>query len=273
MLWQRVLTALVLLPPLLAAIVWLPSDRLVVLFAALGGVLGAEWAAVGCRDSRPAARAAYGAACTLALIGVWFSAWREALILAAAGAATLWWLHAVGRIRRFPDSMARPLPSVVLRALGLTLVVATVGALGLFHADANGRWRLLYVFGLVWAADVGAYFVGRALGRRKLAPKVSPGKTVEGALGGLAVVLIWSLALGGVAFDPEGWQWPGLVVLTLTAGALSIVGDLGISMFKRISGMKDSGRLLPGHGGMLDRLDSLLAAAPLMLLGTRVLGL
>ena len=129
------------------------------------------------------------------------------------------------------------------------------------------------MFGIVWAADVGAYAAGRTLGRNKLLPKVSPGKTREGAIGGLLSVLVWALAWGQLAFAPQGGEWAWLLALTLVAALYSIVGDLGISMFKRLTGIKDSGSLLPGHGGLLDRVDSLLATAPLMAMGLLLLPL
>jgi phosphatidate cytidylyltransferase len=122
---------------------------------------------------------------------------------------------------------------------------------------------VLWLVFLVIAADIGAFFVGRALGKRKLAPRVSPGKTWEGALGGLATVAL--VAWGGAVH----FGLPVLRAVTFgcAVGVFSVVGDLTESMFKRTAGLKDSGVLLPGHGGMLDRLDSVTAAAPLYALG------
>jgi phosphatidate cytidylyltransferase len=130
------------------------------------------------------------------------------------------------------------------------------------HGFARGPLLVLWLVLMVCAADIGAYFAGRAFGRRKLA-LVSPGKTWEGALGGLLMVAV-AAALGAVYFD-----LPALTVVTfgIGVGIFSIIGDLTESMFKRAASLKDSGSLLPGHGGLLDRIDSVTAAAPLYALG------
>jgi phosphatidate cytidylyltransferase len=137
-----------------------------------------------------------------------------------------------------------------------------IAALRVLDPLDEGAWRVLLLLAVVMSADTAAFFVGSTLGRRKLAPAVSPGKTVEGLLGGLA-----GGALGALAV-----RWAGLrglplahaVGLGLGAAALGTVGDLAESLLKRWAGVKDSGRLFPGHGGMLDRLDSLLFAAPVL---------
>jgi phosphatidate cytidylyltransferase len=128
---------------------------------------------------------------------------------------------------------------------------------------ARGPQIVLWLVLLVIAADVGAYFAGRTVGRRKLAPRVSPGKTLEGALGGLLLVAL--VAWVGAAHF--GLPPAAVVVFGCAVGIFSIIGDLTESMFKRAAGLKDSGILLPGHGGLLDRIDSVTAAAPLYALG------
>jgi phosphatidate cytidylyltransferase len=127
---------------------------------------------------------------------------------------------------------------------------------------------VLFCLLLVWMADIGAYFAGRRFGRRRLAPEVSPGKTWEGVLGGVAACI--PVAVGGSFWVsvPLG----GFLVLCLATVACSIVGDLTESLLKRFAGVKDSGTLFPGHGGVMDRIDSLTAAAPVLLLGLTVLG-
>jgi phosphatidate cytidylyltransferase len=119
---------------------------------------------------------------------------------------------------------------------------------------------------LIWAADSGAYFVGKAFGKNKLAPKVSPGKSVEGVLGGIGFALIIMLGFlqqQNISID----LYPAYLLLAVVVSSVSVLGDLYESLFKRTSGIKDSGNILPGHGGILDRIDSLTAAAPFFLLG------
>jgi phosphatidate cytidylyltransferase len=131
--------------------------------------------------------------------------------------------------------------------------------------DEFGPAYVLFLFLLVWIADIGAYFAGRRWGRRKLAVTISPGKTWEGALGAGMAALMFALA--GAAVLGVGARWPWFVAICMVTVGFSIVGDLFESMLKRQCGMKDSGTLLPGHGGVLDRVDSLTAAAPIFLLG------
>jgi phosphatidate cytidylyltransferase len=132
-----------------------------------------------------------------------------------------------------------------------------------------GRAFILFLFLMVVAADIGAFLIGRRWGRVKLAPRVSPGKTWEGVLGGVALAAVVAVA-GSVAFGMPSLPFLGMCVLVIVG---SIVGDLTESLFKRFAGLKDSGALLPGHGGILDRIDSMTAAAPLFLLGLHSLGL
>jgi len=146
--------------------------------------------------------------------------------------------------------------------IGLLVLLPAWQGLVLLKHWPLGNWLILSVMVLVWAADIGAYFSGRAFGKRKLAPQVSPGKSWEGVYGGLAVSLVITLVVG-ISRD---WG-VGQILLGLLGAALvvmaSVIGDLTESMFKRRSGIKDSSNLLPGHGGVLDRIDSLTAAIPL----------
>lgn len=143
----------------------------------------------------------------------------------------------------------------------LTLVPAGVAVLTI-HSYANGQWLVLALLLLVAAADTGAYFSGKAFGKRKLAPNVSPGKSWEGVIGGLLLVSAIALIYG--LFDGDPW-FIGLVI-ALPAAAVSVLGDLLESMLKRHRGVKDSGSILPGHGGVLDRIDGITAAAPVFAL-------
>ena len=156
-------------------------------------------------------------------------------------------------------------------AIGLVVLVGAWLALVELRALPAGSELILWLFIVVWSADIGAYFAGRALGRRKLAPNVSPGKTWEGAIGGLLAATV--LATGMAAAVPalaganDGAGALGTwLALALFLGVVSIVGDLFESVLKRESGAKDSGGLLPGHGGLLDRIDALVAALPIFAL-------
>jgi phosphatidate cytidylyltransferase len=135
----------------------------------------------------------------------------------------------------------------------------------------QGGWLLMYLLTLVWVADIGAYFSGRQFGRHKLAPAISPGKTWEGVAGGLSLNIIW-ISLVYQLNGGWGLDYTSFLVLGLITAGLSIVGDLFESVLKREAGLKDSGRLLPGHGGVLDRIDSVIAATPVYLAGLFYLG-
>jgi phosphatidate cytidylyltransferase len=156
---------------------------------------------------------------------------------------------------------ARP---VLLVPLGFLLLVPAW--LGLTSLHAASAWWLMYLFGLVWGADTGAYFAGRAFGKHKLAPHVSPGKTLEGFLGGLALTMAMAVAVA-ICRDLNSLRLAAFLGLSLLTVLASVLGDLFESMVKRHAGIKDSGTIFPGHGGALDRIDSLTAAAPVFALG------
>jgi phosphatidate cytidylyltransferase len=171
--------------------------------------------------------------------------------------ACAWWIVAFLWVLRFPTGI----PVVVRWVCGLLVIVPLFVAL--FMLLRLGVEYLIMTLLIVWLADGGAYFAGKAFGRVKLAPAISPGKTWEGAIGGM--ILVAALATA-VAL----WQDISIAILVpfcVAVAAISIVGDLTVSMFKRTVGMKDSGSLFPGHGGVLDRIDSVAAAAPLFALG------
>lgn len=273
MLLQRVITALVLLPLLLGAVWYLPTPGLYGLFCGVGALMAWEWAALmGLTDV--AKRYAYVAATVLLLAGLWWLPGREQFLPWLLGAALLWWLFAVTLFPAFPQNMqTRRLGVPAMSLIGWLMVSSTLLALAKLHAMPDGVYKLLFVLFIVFAADTGAYLAGRNFGKRKLAPNISPGKTIEGAIGGLLLCVAWALTAGIWVFQPQGSAVGLLVLLTLIAAMFSIVGDLVESMFKRVAGLKDSGNLLPGHGGILDRVDSILAAAPVMVLGLLLTGL
>ena len=160
---------------------------------------------------------------------------------------------------------------VLVLGVGLDLLWICGHALVYLHAEVAGGWLLLYALTLVWVADIGAYFSGRRFGKRKLAPAISPGKTREGVLGAVLLNLLWLGAVYAVS-DGFGLGLAVFAAISLVSAILSISGDLAISVLKREAGVKDSGKLLPGHGGVLDRIDSILAAAPLFVAGWLLAG-
>lgn len=271
MLIQRVITALALLPPLLA-LVWFGSTPVFYfVLSAIGLGMAWEWAALMGLKSR-AGRAAYVAATALFLAAAWLlhEHW-----LWFAGVAALWWLAALYVLAGFPENFKRRPPvRWQMALLGQILLLPTLLCLAALHAMPDGALRVLYVLFLVFAADVGAYLAGRNFGRHKLAPEISPGKTLEGALGGFVLCGLWALSAGSHVFAVDsGAELAKVLGLSLLVAVVSIIGDLTESMFKRLAGVKDSGTLLPGHGGLLDRVDSIVAAVPVMALGVHLLGL
>jgi phosphatidate cytidylyltransferase len=186
------------------------------------------------------------------------------------GLAAALWLLALYWVRHYPRLTIwhRTLP---LLGIGALLLCATTSALyGLWELN---QWWLLYVFILVWTADSGAYFVGRAYGKTKLAVQVSPGKTIEGFAGGLLLCMAVVVVLHFTLHPYNEVSMPKLLLMSLLTVLASVLGDLFESMLKRQAGIKDSGTLLPGHGGVLDRIDSLLAAAPIFALCVFTIGL
>ena len=252
MLLTRALTAAVLLAGFLAALFWLERPlfaALVALFVALGAH---EWARLS--GLGRGAALAYAGAC-LALYGVLATGPDPRPVLLAAA---LFWIAVV------PAWLAAGVTNR-RRAWLLAAGIAALVPAGLAMAALPPRY-LLMMLGLVWVADTAAYLVGSAVGRRKLAPSISPGKSWEGAFGAGAGVLIYAIICA--MFDPalearvQGSMWAAYAAAALLLCALSIVGDLFESALKRQAGAKDSGRLLPGHGGVLDRIDSATATLP-----------
>lgn len=259
MLLTRILTALVLIPLVVWALLKLPPGGLAVLLGVVVALSAWEWAQFATR-SQPL-RAAYAV-----LLGV------AVLALPLAGAplavaGVLLWLAMFGWLLAYPRGLRPGITQAPMRlALGAAILwLFAAAALALAAVD-NGRVLVLLTLVLVWAMDVGGYFFGKRFGRRKLAPQVSPNKSWEGFAGGALLGAIVSLA-GMPLLGLSGAGALQFALLGTLVAMASVVGDLTESMFKRQSGIKDSGALLPGHGGLLDRLDSTYAALPLMLAG------
>lgn len=272
---QRVITALILAPLALAAVFYLPLAGFAV-FISVAFLLGAwEWSGFCGLPSR-ASRAVYVVltAIIFALL-YWLlpvqASWpieTNVLLSSLLLAGVAWWLLAIVLVLTYPRSQRLWANSDWRKALmgWLTLIPAWAAVLFIRSTDYGassftGAWLIFALLGLVWAADIGGYIVGKPFGKHKLLPKVSPGKTIEGMLGGLALVGLLVTVVAMLQDWPA--QTPVWYVSALLLTVLSVFGDLTESMFKRVAGKKDSGVFLPGHGGILDRIDSLTATAPL----------
>ncbi|MBA1189700.1 phosphatidate cytidylyltransferase [Pseudomonas entomophila] len=258
MLKQRIITALILLPIALGGFFLLQGGDFA-LFIGLVVSLGAwEWARLAGLEAQPL-RLAYAAVIAGSLMVLHLMPDLAPWVL---GASVIWWGVATWLVLTYPRSSELWASAACRLLIGVLVLLPAWQGLILLKHWSMGNWLILSVMVLVWAADIGAYFSGRAFGKRKLAPQVSPGKSWEGVYGGLAVSLAIVVAVGLY----RDWSL-GQLLIGVLGGALvvmaSVIGDLTESMFKRRSGIKDSSNLLPGHGGVLDRIDSLTAAIPL----------
>lgn len=272
MLKYRLITAFILIPIVIAALFLLPPFGFTLVTLGVCILSAWEWgqlAGLASRSQRTWLAIFCGLLLAVMILTVpdyrpFVTAWQ---IQYALWAALAWWLTALVLVLAHPRSSTLWRDSRLLRlAFGiLTILPFFWGMLALrqHHYDINhftGAWLLLYVMVLVWGADSGAYIFGRALGRHKLAPKVSPSKTWEGLLGGLITSVV--IACLFRQYAPLDAAPLTLLVCSIVALLASVLGDLTESMFKREAGIKDSGHLIPGHGGILDRIDSLTAAVP-----------
>lgn len=271
MLKQRLLTAAVLIPLVVWAVLGLPSGTLALVLGAFVLVGAWEWGALmGLTSPRP--RVFYLALMAVALGLGWSVIERPALLAVLLALAFAWWIVALAWLVRYrPGGKGDgAMPAIKGVAGILTLVPAWTALVALHGTGRTGAYLLLLLLVLIWLADSGAFFVGRRWGSIKLAPLISPGKTREGVYGALAAAGIWAI-IGGWWLGLQELQLILFVSLCLVTVVFSIVGDLFESMIKRQRGVKDSGALFPGHGGVLDRVDSLTAAAPVFVLGLLLL--
>lgn len=264
MLKQRIITASLLAPLALWGTWALPPQAFAAIIGVIFAMAGWEWSRL-CGLERTPGRVSYVALVVLAMAGMHpllsDSTWPQFILVIAL----MWWTLALMAVLSYPQATGLWQHSAVARGVaGLLVLLPAWAALVLLHARLGPGYVILLMF-VVWGADTGAYFAGRAFGRHKLAPRVSPGKTWEGVAGGAALALLVAL-VGTVWLEPIGGYaaFLGLVVLTVL---ISILGDLIESLFKRMAEVKDSGGLLPGHGGVMDRIDSMTAAGPLFALG------
>lgn len=272
MLLQRTLTAL-LLAPLTILVILLPPTWLFAPVVALAFLAALwEWTRLSGLRNRPVR----GALLAVALVVLALLWWLRATVLwpALLIAGVAWWVLACVWLRNFAFAAAPTAENrnLKLAAGAFVVIPGFVGLLTLHASEPHGHWWTLLALLVVWAADIGAYFSGRFLGKRKLAPNISPGKTwagVYGAFGAGALIAV----IGGWLLGVEAMRLLGLAVLAVVTVAASVVGDLIESLMKRHAQVKDSGRMFPGHGGLLDRMDSVFAAVPVFALGKLLLGL
>ncbi len=270
MLAQRILTALILIPLMVGGVLFLSTPVLALILGIVVLAGGLEWTGLANISSQPGR--------LIFILALGLGLWGLALLIDTVPnfdfmlsvLSVAWWgliatamaIHKTGWVRE---------AGTFLKALfGLIILWSAWGAIIAIHgAGADGPTLVLFLMVLIWVADSGAYFAGRRWGRTKLAPDISPGKTREGVYGALVGAAACGLNLAW--YRPQTGPLALLVLFCMLIALISVVGDLFESLMKRQAGIKDSGQLLPGHGGILDRIDSLTAAAPLFLLGLLLL--
>jgi phosphatidate cytidylyltransferase len=261
---QRIITGIILAVVVIGTILFADTFWTSILFAAVLFAATRELLAL-------TFRVAYLPAVLVSALFVMLFWWSLALVnplliywQSLAGLA-LWILISFALLAYRYNGNWSLLPRVLMLGIGLDLLWICVHDLVYLHAAYGGE-LLLYLFSLVWIADSGAYFSGRRFGKHKLAPSISPGKTWEGLVGGLLANLVWIVVVYQFG---SGWNlgFAQFLIISLVTSLISVVGDLFESILKREAGVKDSGKLLPGHGGVLDRIDSVIAAAPVFVAG------
>lgn len=258
---QRLLTTLILVPLVLLAIYYASAWFLGGIILLLTALLGWEWLQL-----IPVKNlACKGLFIAVLLVLVWpASQWLNHWVLADLAL----WVLILLAVLTFPSSQAVWGNRAVVAGASLLLLPLVASAMNALYQQNDGKDLIVYLLCIIWATDIGAYLAGKQWGHCKLIPAVSPGKTVEGSFGGLVFAMLVA-GIGYVYFKPEGMMvWFGVAMLT---ALISMLGDLFISMLKRRCQLKDTGTIFPGHGGVLDRLDSLIAALPLFYFAEKVL--
>ncbi|OTG82221.1 phosphatidate cytidylyltransferase [Acinetobacter sp. ANC 4648] len=267
---ERIITALVLVAVVLSCMFATTSQYpMLVLMIIAAGVAGYEWFKLMPHraDHVNKIKASCFGLVTALLSGC--ALYFSDLALLLWSASILTWIFSIYWVKAYPEYDGWYNTSLSL--IGIVLISAAVTAI--FEVWDSSPWWLMYLFLLVWGADSGAYFVGRKFGKRKLAPNVSPNKSIEGLAGGIMTVAIVIIVVQSIYLHLTFAQHILFLILSIVTVFSSVLGDLFESMIKRRAGIKDSGRILPGHGGVLDRIDSLLAAAPFFAAGMYVLKL
>ena len=274
----RILAALVMAPVAIAAILLLTTPWLLALSALVLLVGMWEWFKLAGIDDTLSRTVLLITNLLLMVLLVWASAGSLVLFQVVTLAGVAWWCVALLWLRFFNFASDHDTHARVFKLAACTLAIVPAWcALGLIHAsEPKGHLWLFTALFIVWAADSGAYFAGRSFGgklfgKHKLAPRISPNKTLEGLLGGLVAGVACGLFFASFAGMGTA-QIPAVALVAVTTVLFSVVGDLFESLLKRHVGAKDSGNLIPGHGGVLDRLDGVLAALPVFAVGKELFG-
>ena len=278
MLKQRILTAVILGPLILWSVIAFSHRALAIEIGLILAVAAWEWARISGINYQPG-RIAYSAILASAMLGLTLLIHTHGNYLQVVlWVVAAWWIIAF-LIILFENQHRQDQQVITTGKLIINLfagVVSLLGAfiaiVGLHQAPQYGYVFILMLLAFIWLADSAAYFSGKAFGKHKLAVHISPGKTWEGVMGAVVFTLIAAFIIGNVMQYPIGKNVMFMLVALITV-MVSIVGDLFESLFKRRAGIKDSSQLLPGHGGFLDRIDSLIAAAPVFLLGLVLAGI
>ena len=279
MLKNRILTALVLAPLAIAGILYLPDRWFALLWGVAIAVCAWEWSNLAGLTTIPT-RAGFLTVCVGFMTS--FQQWAGEMELwewLAWPMVAFWFVLSI-LLREMPTKLlVIKYPIAVKLLVGFLVLVSAWILMVWTRINLGGSAQVLDLFMLVWVADIAAYFVGKRWGLTKLAPEISPGKTAEGLYGALVVIVLFSLAVAAVLYQTESgsfisFSWVKLgyfILLSVVTVLFSVVGDLFESLVKRVGGVKDSGAILPGHGGLLDRLDSLIAAVSVFYAGSKLL--
>jgi phosphatidate cytidylyltransferase len=262
---QRTLTALIIIPVPVAAVLLLPTEYLALCLGLILLLAAWEWAALSGLAS-VVGRLAYTALLAVSLMALWYLLPHRWFLYLTEASVVFWCAVTLFLLRvRAIERKSGPDPATALAGLAV-LIGPWVAIVQLHTHPSVGPYLVLLLLALIWTADILAYFAGRRWGRAKLAPRLSPRKTRAGAYGAFGGAALYGLVSGWIMALPTLHMLLMVVLFVLVVSA-SIIGDLFESFVKRRRDLKDSGHLLPGHGGLLDRIDSLTAAAPLFTLG------
>lgn len=273
---KRIVTALILAPLFLLALFKLPSQGVQLMMGLI--LIGVVWEASSLAGFRESI-SKWIFVLILVIAGVFIvmlmpaQKYTDRWVMVVAGISCVWWLTHVFLLARF--SVERPgiYGTVSGRAIatGFVLLSTWTAVNALLLHDQRSPLLLVYVLVMIWVADSGAYFAGRFFGSHKLAVRVSPGKTIEGVVGGVAAVMVFSGLYGNYVYHLSGSRLAAWLLLAVVVTLVSVVGDLNESALKRVMGKKDSGNILPGHGGFFDRVDAITAATPVFYFGWRLI--